>query len=83
MIRCGTSSPAFQSSGRRSIGIRAPSGAQLTPADVPGFFGRLNLGMTAAFATSYDTVLDELQEIRPTYFGGVPRMMPYSEVIRC
>ena len=41
---------------------------------VPGFFGRMNLGLQTAYATNYDTVLDELQEIRPTIFGGVPRI---------
>ncbi|HIE69315.1 MAG TPA: aspartate-semialdehyde dehydrogenase, partial [Planctomycetes bacterium] len=35
---------------------------------VPGFFGRLNTGMRTAFATNYDTLLDELLEVRPTYF---------------
>jgi long-chain acyl-CoA synthetase len=41
---------------------------------VPGFFGRINIGMATAFATSYETLLDELVEIRPTYFGAVPRI---------
>jgi long-chain acyl-CoA synthetase len=41
---------------------------------VPGLFGRINLGLAMAYATSYDTVLDELAEIRPTYFGAVPRI---------
>jgi long-chain acyl-CoA synthetase len=41
---------------------------------VPGFFGRINIGMTTAFATNYETLLDELVEIRPTYFGAVPRI---------
>jgi len=41
---------------------------------VPGFFGRINIGMTTAFATNYETLLDELKEIRPTYFGAVPRI---------
>ena len=41
---------------------------------VPGFFGRSNTGMRTAFATSYDTLLDELLEVRPTYFGAVPRI---------
>ncbi|HIA03988.1 MAG TPA: long-chain fatty acid--CoA ligase [Myxococcales bacterium] len=41
---------------------------------VPGFFGRLNTGMRTAFATNYDTLLDELLEVRPTYFGAVPRI---------
>ena len=41
---------------------------------VPGFFGRINIGLATAYATSYDTLLDELEEIRPTYFGAVPRI---------
>ena len=41
---------------------------------VPGFFGRINIGMPTAFATNYETLLDELVEIRPTYFGAVPRI---------
>lgn len=41
---------------------------------VPGFFGRINLGLRAAFCESYDTVLDDLIEVRPTYFGAVPRI---------
>lgn len=41
---------------------------------VPGFFGRMNIGLATAYATNYDTVLDELAEIRPTYFGAVPRI---------
>ncbi len=41
---------------------------------VSGFYGRINLGLRAAFATNYDTVLGELQEVRPTYFGAVPRI---------
>ncbi|MDP6943903.1 MAG: AMP-binding protein, partial [Myxococcota bacterium] len=41
---------------------------------VPGLFGRMNVGLRTAYATSYDTLLDELQEIRPTYFGAVPRI---------
>jgi long-chain acyl-CoA synthetase len=41
---------------------------------VPGFFGRMNIGLCTAYATNYETVLDELLEIRPTYFGAVPRI---------
>jgi long-chain acyl-CoA synthetase len=41
---------------------------------VPSFYGRINVGLRAAYATSYETVLDELLEIRPTYFGAVPRI---------
>jgi len=41
---------------------------------VPGFFGRINLGLRTAYCDSYDTVLEDLKEIRPTYFGAVPRI---------
>ncbi len=41
---------------------------------VPGLYGRMNLGLPTAYATSYETLLDELCEIRPTYFGAVPRI---------
>ncbi len=41
---------------------------------VPGFFGRINLGLRTAYCDSYDTVLDDLKDIRPTYFGAVPRI---------
>ncbi|HCP47787.1 MAG TPA: hypothetical protein DIU15_17230, partial [Deltaproteobacteria bacterium] len=41
---------------------------------VPGFYGRINIGLKTAFATNYETLLDELLEVRPTYFGAVPRI---------
>lgn len=41
---------------------------------VAGLFGRMNIGLPTAYATSYDTLLDELVEVRPTYFGAVPRI---------
>lgn len=41
---------------------------------VAGLFGRMNVGLNTAYATSYDTLLDELHEVRPTYFGAVPRI---------
>ncbi len=41
---------------------------------VPGFYGRINIGLRTAYATNYDTVIDEVAEIRPTYFGAVPRI---------
>ena len=41
---------------------------------VAGFLGRINTGMRTSYATSYDTLLDELQEVKPTYFGAVPRI---------
>ena len=41
---------------------------------VPGLFGRMNIGLQTHYATGYDTLLDELTEVRPTYFGAVPRI---------
>jgi long-chain acyl-CoA synthetase len=41
---------------------------------VVGFFGRLDTGLRVAFVTSYETLLDEIKEVRPTYFGAVPRI---------
>ncbi len=41
---------------------------------VPGFLGRINTGMRTSYATSYETLIDELAEVRPTYFGAVPRI---------
>ncbi len=41
---------------------------------VPGFYGRINIGLRTAYCRSYETVLDDLQEIRPTWFGAVPRI---------
>ncbi|MBI4577473.1 MAG: long-chain fatty acid--CoA ligase [Planctomycetes bacterium] len=41
---------------------------------VAGLYGRINLGLATAYATSYETLLDEVQEVRPTFFGAVPRI---------
>ena len=41
---------------------------------VPGFYGRINVGLRTAYATNYETLLDELLEVRPTWFGAVPRI---------
>lgn len=41
---------------------------------VAGFYGRLNSGVTTAYATSVATVLTELAEVKPTIFGSVPRI---------
>ncbi len=41
---------------------------------VLAFYGRLNSGLTTAYATSLGFVLDELREVRPTVFGAVPRI---------
>ncbi len=41
---------------------------------VLGFYGRLNNGIPGAYAESTGTVLQDLQEVRPTVFGSVPRI---------
>ncbi len=41
---------------------------------IAGFFGRINLGLAAAYATSIKAVVDEIKEVRPTVFGAVPRI---------
>ncbi len=41
---------------------------------VLGFYGRINSGVTTAYATSMGTVLTEVQQVRPTLFGSVPRI---------
>ncbi|MCS7213851.1 MAG: long-chain fatty acid--CoA ligase [Candidatus Calescibacterium sp.] len=41
---------------------------------IAGFFGRINLGLAAAYATSIKAVVDEIREVRPTIFGAVPRI---------
>ena len=38
------------------------------------FYGRINTGVPAAYATSIGSVLDEVAEVRPTIFGSVPRL---------
>ncbi len=49
---------------------------------IAGFFGRINLGLSAAYATSIKAVVDEIKEVRPTIFGGVPRIFEkaYSRI---
>ena len=37
-------------------------------------YTRINAGISAAFATDIPSLLDEIQEIRPTMFGSVPRI---------
>jgi long-chain acyl-CoA synthetase len=39
-----------------------------------GFYNRAACGVPTAYATSTGTVLQELQEVRPTLFGSVPRI---------
>jgi long-chain acyl-CoA synthetase len=41
---------------------------------VLAFYGRINSGVTTAYATSIGTVLNELGEVEPTIFGSVPRI---------
>ncbi|MCA8979785.1 MAG: long-chain fatty acid--CoA ligase, partial [Planctomycetes bacterium] len=41
---------------------------------VLGFYGRLNNGIPGAYAESTGTVLEDLQAVRPTVFGSVPRI---------
>ncbi len=41
---------------------------------VLAFYGRVNSGVTTAYATSIAHVLDELGEVNPTIFGSVPRI---------
>ena len=38
------------------------------------FYGRIDIGVAGAYATSIAAVLDELREVRPTLFGAVPRL---------
>lgn len=38
------------------------------------FYGRVCTGIATAYASSSAAVLDELQEVRPTVFGSVPRI---------
>ncbi|MEL7061220.1 MAG: AMP-dependent synthetase/ligase, partial [Acidobacteriota bacterium] len=41
---------------------------------VLAFYGRIAVGVPAAYASSIGAVLDELPEVRPTVFGSVPRL---------
>ncbi len=41
---------------------------------VLAFYGRMSAGIATAYASSVAAVLDELQEVRPTVFGSVPRI---------
>jgi long-chain acyl-CoA synthetase len=41
---------------------------------VLAFYGRMSAGIATAYASSIAAVLDELQEVRPTVFGSVPRI---------
>lgn len=50
---------------------------------VLSFYHRINTGVAAAYATSIGNVLNEVQEVRPTIFGSVPRIFEkaYNKVI--
>ena len=41
---------------------------------VASFYGRINYGIGAAYASSIPSVLDELKEVKPSLFGSVPRI---------
>jgi long-chain acyl-CoA synthetase len=41
---------------------------------VASFYGRINFGTSAAYATSVPAVLEEVKEVMPSYFGSVPRI---------
>ena len=41
---------------------------------VLAFYGRIAIGTCTAYATNVASVLEELQEIKPTLFGSVPRI---------
>jgi long-chain acyl-CoA synthetase len=39
-----------------------------------GFYGRVDMGIACAYASSIGAVLEEVREVRPTLFGSVPRI---------
>ncbi|RMF24598.1 MAG: hypothetical protein D6760_02960, partial [Deltaproteobacteria bacterium] len=41
---------------------------------VLSFYSRIRFGSVGAFARSVETVIDDAREVRPTYFGAVPRI---------
>lgn len=41
---------------------------------IAGFYMRVNVGISTAFASSIPAVLEEVKEVRPTLFGSVPRI---------
>ncbi|MBI3072550.1 MAG: long-chain fatty acid--CoA ligase [Deltaproteobacteria bacterium] len=41
---------------------------------VVGFYGRIFHGIAGTFATSLETVITEVKDVRPTLFGSVPRI---------
>lgn len=41
---------------------------------IPGQFMRIKNGITAAYVKDINKILDDIKEIRPTFFGSVPRI---------
>ncbi len=41
---------------------------------VPGQFMRISMGITAAYVKDINKILDDIVEIKPTFFGSVPRI---------
>ena len=41
---------------------------------VPGQFARINRGVTAAYVNDINRILEDILEIKPTFFGSVPRI---------
>jgi long-chain acyl-CoA synthetase len=41
---------------------------------IPGHYNRIHRGVCAAFVEDFSRILDDMQEIRPTVFGSVPRV---------
>ncbi|MBO6934873.1 MAG: long-chain fatty acid--CoA ligase [Deltaproteobacteria bacterium] len=48
-----------------------------------GFYARVDNGISTAFASSIAAVLDEVQEVKPTIFGSVPRIFEkaYAKIL--
>lgn len=48
-----------------------------------GFYARIDSGISTAFASSIAAVLDEVQEVKPTIFGSVPRIFEkaYAKIL--
>lgn len=49
---------------------------------VMAFYGRISTGIPTCYASSIAVVLDEVAEVRPTFFGSVPRIFEkaYSRI---
>jgi long-chain acyl-CoA synthetase len=41
---------------------------------IPGHYNRIYRGVPAAFVEDFNRILDDIQDIRPTVFGSVPRI---------